>query len=184
MVTVAGIGNSGSAVQVATVVAAPTVTLNTANLANNAATLTITGTNFSTTAANDTVTFSGAGSTGITGSVTSATATSLTYAFTHDPTSTGVLNAVVTVAGIGNSGSAVQVATVVAAPTVTSSTANLANNAATLTINGTNFSTTAANDTLTFLRGRLDRHHRQRDFGHRNLADLHLHTRPHVERAS
>ena len=72
----------------------------------------------------------------------------------------------------------------VALPTVTLNTANLANNASTLTIAGTNFSTTAANDTVTFSGAGFDRHHRKRDFGHCNLADLHLHTRPHVERAS
>ena len=141
MVTVAGIGNSGSAVQVATVVAAPTVTSSTANLANNASTLTITGTNFSTTAANDTLTFSGAGSTGITGSVTSATATSLTYTFTHDPTSTGELDAVVTVSG-ASIGAPVQVANVVAAPTVTTqptshSVTALSNTTFTATATGT-----------------------------------------------
>ncbi|MEI6235304.1 MAG: PKD domain-containing protein [Planctomycetota bacterium] len=144
-VTVAGAGNGSSgAVQVANVVAAPTVTANTANLAQNAPTFTIAGTNFSTTAANNTVAFN----LGAVGTVTAATATQLTVTFSTQPTSTGSLTANVTVAG-GSTG-AVQVATVVAAPTLTTNTANLAINAPTLILTGTNFSTTAANNTVSF----------------------------------
>src|SRR5947208_12636970 len=50
-----------------------------------------------------------------------------------------------------SSGAAVQVATVV--PVVTSSTANLAANATTLTINGFGFSNTAADNTASFSGG-------------------------------
>ena len=142
-IVVTGTGSTGPT-QVATVVAAPTVTANTANRAINAPTITIAGTNFSTTAANDTVAFN----LGAVGTVTAATTTQLTVTFSTQPTSTGPLTANVTVFG-GASG-AVQVATVVAAPTVTANTANRAINAPTITIAGTNFSTTAANDTVVF----------------------------------
>ena len=107
------LGTTGQ-VDLTVTVAAPAVTSSTANLANNAATLTINGSNFSATYANDSVAFSGPGASGISGSVTSATTTSLTYTFTTDPTSLGELDAVVTVTGVGSSGSPVQVATVVA----------------------------------------------------------------------
>ncbi len=144
-VTVAG-GSSG-AVQVATVVAAPTVTLNAASRAQNAPTITIAGTNFSNTAANDAVVFN----LGAAGTVAAATATQLTVTLTTLPTSLGNLTANVTVAGGGTG--AVQVATVVASPTVTANTANLAQNATTITIAGTNFSTTAANNSVVFTLG-------------------------------
>ena len=70
---------SGSAVQVATV--APVVTASTASLAVNATTLTIGGSGFDTTAANNTVAFNN----GAVGSVTAATATSLTVTFSTAP---------------------------------------------------------------------------------------------------
>ena len=123
---------------------APTVTFSSANLAQNAATLTIAGTGFdaSTPSANTVVLSSGIGT------VTAATPTSLTVTFSSSP-SVGALTAVVTSFG-GSSGAAVQVATVVAAPTVptvTQSYASLAQNATTLAIAGTGFdaSTPAAN---------------------------------------
>ena len=93
---------------------APTVTLNTANLASNATTLTIAGTGFSTIAANNTVTLSSG-----TGTVTSATATQLTITFNTLPSATGSLTAIITSFGI-TSGSPVQVGTLVAAPSGTS----------------------------------------------------------------
>ena len=141
-------GDSGAAVQVATIVAAPTVTLNAANLAQNAPTLVIAGTNFNTTAANNTVAFN----LGAIGTVTSATSTQLTVTFSTQPTSTGSLTAIVTTDG-GTSGVAVQVATVVPVPTVTPNTANLPQNATQLIINGTNFSATAANNTVVLSSG-------------------------------
>ena len=136
--------SSGTAVQVATVIPPPTVTQSTANLANNATTLTITGTSFSTTPGNNTVVFSPSG----TGTVTASTATSLTVTGITGLT-LGALSAVVTTSGL-NSGAAVQVATVVPVPTVTLSTADLASNATTLTITGTNFSTTPGNNSVVF----------------------------------
>ena len=146
-------GNSGAAVQVATVVPAPTVTSSTLNRALNAPTtftLAIAGTGFdAVTPANNSVAFS---TLGAVGSVTAATATQLTVTFSTVPTGLGSLTAIVTTDG-GTSGAAVQVATVVAAPTVTSSTAGRALNAPTtftLTINGTGFSTTPANNTVAF----------------------------------
>ena len=133
-----------------TTLASPTVTLNTANLAQNAPTMTIAGTNFSTTPANNTVAFS----LGAVGNVTAATATQLTVTFTTQPTSTGSLTAVVTSNG-GTSGAAVQVATIVAAPTVTANSGSRAQNAPTMTIAGTNFSTTPANNTVAFSLGAI-----------------------------
>jgi hypothetical protein len=91
-------------------IVAPTVTLNTANLASNATTLTITGTGFNTIAANNTVTLSSG-----TGTVTNATATQLTITFTSLPSASGSLTAIITSFG-STSGSPVQVATILAAP--------------------------------------------------------------------
>lgn len=93
----------------ATAVAAvpPTVTMNAAALANNATSLVINGTNFSTTPGSNTVAFSPSG----TGTVTSATATSLTVTGIAGLTN-GALYAVVTNPN-GSSGAQVQVATVV-----------------------------------------------------------------------
>ena len=134
-------GASDAPVQVATVVAAPTVVVNTSSLAQDAPTLVIAGTGFdaSTPSANVVALSSG------NGTVTGATPTSLTVAFSSPP-SLGDLTAVVTSFG-GASGTAVQVATVVAAPTVVVNTSNLAQDAPTLVIAGTGFdaSTASAN---------------------------------------
>jgi uncharacterized repeat protein (TIGR01451 family) len=138
-------GGSSGATQVATIVGTPTVTSNTANLAVNATTLSIAGTNFSTTAASNTVVLSSG-----TATVTTATTTQLTCTLSGT-LSLGSLTATVTVAGYTTSG--VQVATVVAAPTVTANTANLALNATTLIIAGTNFSATAANNLVVLSSG-------------------------------
>ena len=135
-------GSSGSAVQVATVVAPPAVTSSTANLAQNAATMTIIGTGFDTGGTN-TVVFSGPAAAAA-GTVVAVSPTELTVTFTTLPTNLGDLDAVVTSNG-GSSGSAVKVATVVPAPVVTSSSANLAQNAPTLTIFGQNFDTVGTN---------------------------------------
>jgi uncharacterized repeat protein (TIGR02543 family) len=126
-----------------TYLAAPAVTSRTVNLAANAATLTIAGTNFDPVAANNTVVFNNSA----VGTVTAATATQLTVALSTRPASAGPLTAIVTNEG-GSSGSAVQVATVI--PVITSSTANLAIGATTLTINGFGFSSTAGNNTVVF----------------------------------
>ncbi len=141
-VTVSGV-SSGTAVQVATVV--PVVTSSSASLPVTATSVTINGFGFSTTAGNDSVSFSG----GVTGTVTTATATQLTVTSLSGLV-VGNLNASVSVSGV-SSGTAVQVATVV--PVVSSSTANLAVNATSLTINGFGFSTTAGNDSVTFSGG-------------------------------
>ena len=93
---------------------APTVTLNTANLASNAATLTIAGTGFNTIAAYNSVTLSSG-----TGTVTSATATQLSITFTTLPSAVGSLTAIITSFG-STSGNPVQVGTIVAAPSGTS----------------------------------------------------------------
>ena len=95
--------------------------MNTVNLAQNAPTLFITGTGFSSTPAQNTVSFN----LGAAGTVIAATATQLTVSFTTAPTALAGLTAVVTSNG-GSSGAAVQVASVVVAPTVTANTANLA----------------------------------------------------------
>ena len=95
---------------------APTVTLNTANLASNAATLTIAGTGFNTIAAYNTVILSSGA-----GTVISATANQLTITFTTLPSAAGSLTAIITSFG-STSGSPVQVGTItiVAAPSGTS----------------------------------------------------------------
>jgi hypothetical protein len=139
--------SSGTAVPVATVT--PVVTPGTARLAANAPQIIIKGLDFDPTAANNTVSFDD----GAVGSVTTATATSLSVTLTTAPTTTGSLTAIVKTDGV-SSGAAVQVATVVAAisaPTVTSSTTTLAANATTLTINGSGFDVTGGiNDLVTF----------------------------------
>ena len=150
VVTASGV-SSGAAVQVANIVAAPTVTTTTTNLGINATTLTITGTGFNAnTPLSNTVTLSSG-----TGLVTSATTTSLTLTFATQPFLSN-LTAVVNSFG-GNSGTPtgtpVQVATIVAPPTITTSTASLAINAPTIVINGTGFSNTAASNVVTFNNG-------------------------------
>src|SRR5207244_4109998 len=96
---------SGAAVQVPAVT--PVVTSNITNLAANATTLTISGFGIDTTAGNNTVAFND----GAVGTVTAATATSLTVTFSTKPTGVGNLTAVVTTNSL-NSGAATQVATV------------------------------------------------------------------------
>ncbi len=139
--------SSGSAVQVAMV--APVVTSGTASLAANATSITISGLGFDATAANDSVTFGN----GVTGTVSSATSTSLTVTSLSglsSLTAGTALDASVTVDGV-SSGSPVQVATV--APVVTSSTASLPANAASITISGIGFDATAAHDSVSFSNG-------------------------------
>jgi predicted enzyme related to lactoylglutathione lyase len=133
--------HSGSPVQVATVT--PVVTMNTANLAINATQVVINGFGFDPTAANNTVVFND----GAVGSVTAASNTSLTVTFSTKPTNVGTLTAVVTTNNV-SSGTAVQVATVT--PAVTMSTANLAANATQIVIAGFGFDPTAANNSVVF----------------------------------
>ncbi|OWK43391.1 FG-GAP repeat domain-containing protein [Fimbriiglobus ruber] len=132
---------SGSPVRVATVT--PVVTADTAGLAADGTSLTIAGFGFDPTAANNAVTFND----GVVGSVTAATPTSLTVTFSTRPMIVGSLTAVVATDGV-SSGSPVQVATVT--PVVTSSVADLAANAATLTIAGFGFDPTAADNSVAF----------------------------------
>jgi hypothetical protein len=107
--------------------------------------LEIVGTNFANYPFDNLVTFN----LGATGYVTAATATKLTVQLTTNPTATGSLTAVVETPL--SSGSPVQVA-IVALNVV--GTVNAANRSIvstnTLTIDGTGFDTTAANNTVTF----------------------------------
>ena len=115
-------------------------------LAANTNTVTIQGSGFDTTPGNNLVTFNSAS--GAAGVVTGATATSLTVTFTAVPTA-GSLTAIVTTDGVASGTTGVQVATIT--PVVTASTVtSLAANAATMTINGFGFSTTPANNLVTF----------------------------------
>ncbi len=123
---------------------ATVVTANTANLSTSATTLTINGTGFDAIPAHNSVVFNG----GATGTVTAATATTLTVTSLTGLVP-GALTAVVTTDAV-SSGAPVQVATVVNPPTVTLNTANLAANSTTIVINGTNFDATAANDSVAF----------------------------------
>jgi uncharacterized repeat protein (TIGR03803 family) len=144
-VTVDG-ASSGTSVPVATL--APVVTSSTANLPANAVSLTINGGGFDSETANDSVSFDN----GVTGTITSATTSSLIVSLSGLSGLTGgtALHASVTVDSISG-GSPVQVAIV--APVITSSTANLPVNAASLTINGNGFDSNAANDSVSFDNG-------------------------------
>lgn len=142
-VTTNGIG-SGAAVQVAKI--APLVTAVTTNLGIIATQVTITGTGFDTTLGNNSISFSN----GVAGTVSAATATSLTVTISTQATSVGELMAVVSTNGV-SSGTPVQVATII--PVITSSTSSLAANTTTLTINGFGFSTNAAENIVSFNNG-------------------------------
>jgi hypothetical protein len=138
--------SSGSPVQVATV--KPAVTSSTSNLSAGATSLTIAGVGFDPTIANDSVVFND----GAVGTVTAATATSLSVSLSTDPATAGSLTAVVTT-NSQSSGSAVQVATVV--PVVTSSTTNIPISATSVTIAGLGFDPTTANDSVVFNDGAI-----------------------------
>ncbi len=86
----------------------PSVQSSTVNLANTLQKLTITGSHFDPTAANNTVVFNE----GMAGTVTAATATTLTVQVTTAPTRLGILRAGVTTDGV-SSGPPVQIATLV-----------------------------------------------------------------------
>jgi hypothetical protein len=98
---------SGAPVQVATVTSV--VTASTASLAATATQITIHGFGFDPTGVNNTVTFND----GAVGTVTAATATTLTVTFSTRPTKAGKLTAVVTTDNVSNP-TAVQVAAVTA----------------------------------------------------------------------
>ncbi len=135
---------NGAFFQVATIVAtnAPTVTTSEVNLPANSDGITINGSGFDTLASNNSVVFSD----GAVGSVTTATATSLTVAFATHPAIAGVLTAIVTTNGV-SSGQAVTVATV--APAVTANTIDLPANVNMVVITGFGFDPAAANNRLT-----------------------------------
>jgi hypothetical protein len=91
------------------------------------------------------------------GTVTAATASTLSIHFTTPPTTAGSLTAIVTTDG-HSSGAAVQVATVAAAPVmpvVTMSTANINANGGTMTIFGSNFSQIPGNNLVSFNDGAI-----------------------------
>ena len=156
--TVSGI-SSGAAVQVATVT--PVVTVSATALSATATSLVIHGFGFSTTAANNKVAFNG----GTTGTVSSATATTLTVTNITGLVGGGLL-AIVTSNSV-SSGAAVEVATVT--PVVTASTAALKVNATSLVIHGFGFSTTPANNAVTI----QQRHDRQGNQRHQDSIDRH-----------
>jgi hypothetical protein len=110
-------GSSGDAVQVATVVDGPNVTASSARLFRTEPTVLIRGSGFDPTAAGNAVAFNMDAA----GLVTAATATQLTVTLSRQPTSAGMLVAVVTYRAYGGtSGAPVQVATVVEPPIVVS----------------------------------------------------------------
>ena len=138
-------------VRVATVVAGIVVTTNPDSRATNAPTLVIAGTGFSANANHNTVTFN----LGAVGTVTSATTTELTVTFSTQPTTTGSLTAVIAVStSNGDSGTAIEVATIVAAPTVSLNAAYFPIDDSELIISGTGFdAVTPANNLVTFNHG-------------------------------
>ena len=115
------------------------------DLALHATTMTINGFGFDTTASNNTVVFNH----GAVGTVTASSATALTVSITTAPTA-GILTAVVTSNDVSN-GLAVQVASL--KPVITTATTSLAANLTTLTIAGSGFDTTTANNVVTFNNG-------------------------------
>jgi len=137
--------SSGAALGVATVVDAPTVTVDTASLARGAKTLTIRGTGFDPTNLTNKVRLSG----GATGVVTAATATTLTVTVRNLPAAGTQLKATVTSFG-GTSGAAVTVARIVRNPTVQPSTDQVAPSSKTITIRGTGFDPRYKNNVVTF----------------------------------
>ncbi len=138
VVTVRGV-SSGKAVQVAVV--APEVIENTAALGAGATSLVIQGGGFSTTPSKNLVTLGN----GAKATVTAATPTTLTV--TVNGLSRGPLTALVKVNGI-SSGAAVQVATVV--PQVLPRTAHAGIGDSTLMIFGAGFSSTLADNVVSF----------------------------------
>ena len=125
----------------------PSVTTSTASLGINAPSVVIRGI-FNPVAANNTVTFND----GAVGTVTSASATTLTVTFTTPPTGLGSLTATVTSAGL-STGAPVQVATLV--PVVSTAMGVIGLNATTFAINGFGFDPIAANNTVILSNGAI-----------------------------
>lgn len=119
----------------------PLITANTAALNANATSLTINGFGFSPTLADNVITFPA----GVTGSVTAATANSITISNLTGLVA-GALNVQVNVRG--QLSSAAQVAAV--RPVITAATTALNGSATTLTINGFGFSNTPASNVMAF----------------------------------
>jgi Fungalysin metallopeptidase (M36)/Bacterial Ig-like domain (group 3)/Fungalysin/Thermolysin Propeptide Motif len=130
---------------------APAVTSSTANLPYNAPGMVIHGTNFNPNPAFDSVTFND----GATGTVLPGGDSTTLYVSLSGLGSGLIgepLDAIVTANSL-SSGSPVQVATIGAyanAPTVTPSTTSVADSSMTITINGSNFDATPANDAVAF----------------------------------
>jgi hypothetical protein len=148
VVTVNGI-SSGSAVQVATAVAVPTITPVTTSWTAGPTTLYITGTNFSSTDdQNDVLLYDSNGKSLGTATIVSATSVKIGVTLTNVPA--GVLYATVTVDGIATSAKAT-IATVT--PSVTARTTGVAQTANTLNITGAGFDTTASNNVVILYSG-------------------------------
>jgi hypothetical protein len=120
----------------------PTITSFTPTSGNVGTTVTITGTNFSATPANNTVRFNGT-----TATVTASTITSITTTVPAGAT-TGKIT--VTVAGNTATSATDFTVTTPSLPTITSFTPASGPIGTTVTITGTNFSTTPANNTVRF----------------------------------
>jgi hypothetical protein len=123
-----------------TVVALPTITGFTPASGLAGAAVTITGTNFSTTPANNTVKFNGT-----TAVVTSSTSTQIIA-----PVPAGATTGTITVTVNGNTVTSSDSFTVISPPAITDFTPESGQIGDTVTINGTNFSTTPANNTVKF----------------------------------
>ncbi len=123
----------------------PSITVTATAICQTAGTFTIAGTGFSTTPSDNVVLLD----LGATALVTSATSTLLTCTFTTQPSSLGTLRAVVNTPA-GSSGAPRQIATVISCvPTVTYNDTDLCQDATTVAITGTYFSTTPSNNTVT-----------------------------------
>ena len=157
------VNNSGNTtsdtVQVAhvstTTLPAPTITTSTANLSQSASSLVIQGTNFDPTGTNVLSLTDSAIANVPYASIVVNSATQITVNFSSSISITGALYAEVVTDG--QQSNRAQVATVVAstAPTITQSSAAIAANATTLTINGTGFSTTASGNQVELSSGNV-----------------------------
>jgi hypothetical protein len=137
LATVTVSGTTSASTEVATV--QPLVTSSAANLPANQ-TLVIHGVGFSATASDNQVAFSD----GATGTVTSATATTLTVTGLSGFIA-GSVNVIATTGGVASTSTPIATVT----PVITKSTASLGVDATTLTINGFGFDPNPANDVLT-----------------------------------
>ncbi len=123
--------------------ATPTITSFTPTSGATGTSVVITGTNFSTTLANNTVTING-----IVAVVTAATATQLTVTVPSGATTTGKITVTVNSQIATSTGDFTVTTAGSTAPTISSFTGSGAVGAS-IIITGTNFSTTAANNTVT-----------------------------------